>query len=501
MPKSLVWQLSLGFWVVAFLLACAQLAQVWFFVRAVNTESEQRLHANVAQHIADQLYEPLMQGFDSREVKHILSSVKRINPRLDTFLLDTTGRVRGHSKAYNVCVNSPKGECRIDPAFIDSFFSLDASHHFPITGPNPVRSWRLSPFVAAKIRTADEEGYLYVTLEGREQPAARRGVEDLYMFYGGAITSGILFLLMGLLGTIFFHLVTKRFRGIVQEVSEVAEGDFDRRLPTNGPTEISQLSAAINSMATNIVTSLRRAESSDQRRRELVAHIAHDLGGPVTTMQTYVELIQLEEDSISTEVQRRLDVIHRNARNLGKMIEDLFELSKFEAHDKPIEKERFSLVELAEEELRPRLATLAKERGVEFRLELENPIPDVVADLALIERALINLSENAIRHNHPTNGEVVIELRRKSDALVEVAVRDNGPGIPAEQLAQIFQPFYRGDLARSKHKAGGGLGLAIVKKVLEAHNEQIAVESIVGSGTRFSFCLPVFETSKIDLGE
>lgn len=131
---------------------------------------------------------------------------------------------------------------------------------------------------------------------------------------------------------------------------------------------------------------------------------------------------------------------------------------------------------------------LAEKLGVNLEAKAPQDLPLVTADIGLIERALSNLIDNAIRHT-PENGDVTVELAPKYKT-VYVAISDTGKGIAAEDLPQIFERFRRIDKTQSRSYGGAGLGLAIAKKILEVHNSNINVESKVNIGTQFSFALP-----------
>jgi len=131
----------------------------------------------------------------------------------------------------------------------------------------------------------------------------------------------------------------------------------------------------------------------------------------------------------------------------------------------------------------------AEEKHIEIISNLEDELPFVNADIALVERALENLIENAIRFT-PIDGTITIKLALKEDILTQIS--DTGPGIPQEELPHIFKRFYRADLSRKGSEGHSGLGLAITQKIIELHQRTIHVKSSPGAGTSFTFSLPVF---------
>ena len=176
---------------------------------------------------------------------------------------------------------------------------------------------------------------------------------------------------------------------------------------------------------------------------------------------------------------------------LNKLVGDLFELSKLDARQIEPQVEPFNMAELTQDVVM-KFQPLAGEMGVALTADLPKDLPNVRGDLALIERALSNLIENAVRYT-PGNGSVCVRLENTNHA-VYVFVSDTGPGIPAEDLSRIFERFYRLEKSRtSRH--GAGLGLAIAQKIIELHNSRIKVESVVNEGTTFSFVLPAVLSS------
>jgi signal transduction histidine kinase len=222
-------------------------------------------------------------------------------------------------------------------------------------------------------------------------------------------------------------------------------------------------------------------------RRELIANVSHDLRTPLASIQGYLETVLMKETNLTAEERRNyLEVIFSNTERLSKLIQELFELSKLEAKQTQPHLEPFSLVELTSDLLQ-KFTPIAEKKGVKLLTRLPERVSPVCADIGLIDRALQNLLDNAIAYTN-RNGEVRIILEEHAGR-VRVTVEDTGIGIDPADLPYVFDRFYQ---ARTKGKTGGaGLGLAIVKKIVEAHGEEIAVESRVNEGTRFTFELPL----------
>ncbi len=221
-------------------------------------------------------------------------------------------------------------------------------------------------------------------------------------------------------------------------------------------------------------------------RRDLVANVSHDLRTPVAAVHGYLETLLLKEAVLAPDERRRyLEVALRHSAGLSAMIMELFDLAKLDAREVDVELEPFSLCELGQDVLQ-RFDLLAAQKNVVLEGLLSPTLPMVAADIRLIERVLVNLIDNALRHS-PSGGRVsLICVADGADVLVSVT--DTGPGIAAAELTHIFERFYRppttADLAE-----GAGLGLAIAKRILDLHGATLDVVSERSEGASFRFTL------------
>ncbi|TMH76376.1 MAG: GAF domain-containing protein [Betaproteobacteria bacterium] len=224
-------------------------------------------------------------------------------------------------------------------------------------------------------------------------------------------------------------------------------------------------------------------------RRDLIANVSHDLRTPLASMRGYLELLSAKSDSLRPDQRDEyLGIAVRQSEHLATLIDELFELAKLDFKGMTLEREAFSLAELAADVLQKfRLA--AESKRIELRLEAVPHPPFVRADLGLIERVLDNLISNAIRQT-PPGGQVCVRLHQEGHRHF-AQVSDSGPGIPSAELPFIFDRFYRGANGRTGTSGGAELGLAITKRILELHETTIEVQSDEKSGTRFTFSLPL----------
>jgi len=253
--------------------------------------------------------------------------------------------------------------------------------------------------------------------------------------------------------------------------------------------EIDRLDATFREMTVRINQQMETLERSDAMRRELVVNVSHDLRTPLATLRGYMETLLMKDEHLPAEERREyLKIAVSHCERLGKLISDLFELAKLEAHDTVIHCETFSLNELVQDVLQ-KFELAAREKNIKIETNIGKELPFAYADIALIERVLENLIENAVRYT-PENGSLSIVMNHE-DGRIRVTISDTGPGIAERDLPRIFDRFYQPDGSRKGKGGHSGLGLAITKRVLQLHGSSIQVHSALNAGTSFTFDLPV----------
>jgi two-component system phosphate regulon sensor histidine kinase PhoR len=233
------------------------------------------------------------------------------------------------------------------------------------------------------------------------------------------------------------------------------------------------------------VTDLRRLEDM---RRDFVANVSHEIKTPLTAIKGFVET--LHQDTVETpeEAERFLGIVSKHVDRLNTIIEDLLMLSRIEneAERGEIKREKTRLREIfqnAAQICRPR----AEEKRIQIELGGDEAIAAVV-DPVLLEQAVVNLLDNAIKYSDPEKKIRIQAIISGNE--VQIRVRDHGIGIDKKHLPRLFERFYRVDKARSRALGGTGLGLAIVKHIAQAHGGQVTVESSLGEGSLFTIHLP-----------
>lgn len=274
-------------------------------------------------------------------------------------------------------------------------------------------------------------------------------------------------------------------RDMISASQRIAEGHYDERVQLRGSPvpeeidELDQLAVTFNQMAA-------RLERTEDMRRQLIGDVAHELRTPLSTIKGRLEGLM---DGVLPPDEANLLQIYREADKLQRLVADLQELSRaeagaFELNPRPVQVR--DLVAGAAD----RLGRQFEEKEVNLNIELPAGLPLVVADEDRIGQVLLNLLGNALQYT-PAGRSVWIRSRQVKQE-IEIEIRDEGIGIPAEHLAHVFTRFYRVDRSRSRVGGGSGIGLTIAKHLVEAHGGRIWADSPGhGEGSAFTFTLPI----------
>lgn len=232
------------------------------------------------------------------------------------------------------------------------------------------------------------------------------------------------------------------------------------------------------------ITELRRLE---RVRAEFVANVSHELRTPLTAIRGYLETLRDGALEDAENARRFLDVAHTHAERLGRLVDDLLQLSDIETGRVTLVPAPVPLRDVTES-----VAAMFEGQVTPKGLTLVNDVPGglaVVADRDRLLQILLNLVDNAVKYT-PEGGRVTVTAGREPGGLVEIRVADTGIGIPSTDLPRITERFYRVDKARSRELGGTGLGLAIVKHLVQTHGGELRIDSELGKGTTVRFTLP-----------
>lgn len=457
-------------------------------------EITQKLHRTLAQHLVAENM-PLSQGkINHQALTEIFHLLMVINPSIEVYLLDPHGAILAHS--------APPGRVQRQQVALEPLHRLlRGSNPLPILGDDPRHPTQQKVFSAAPIPAQGlVEGYLYIVLASEEYESASQMLQGSYMLRLslGAVAAGVLFAVVA--GLLLFHLLTRRLRRLTTAMDAFQQQSLVQPIgfPQPGASEpievprgdeIDRLGATFQAMAARIQQQVQKLHHTDTLRRELVAHVSHDLRTPLAALQGYLETVLLKEHQLSSRERRHyLESAIRHSTRLGKLVAELFELAKLETHETQVHPEPFSLAELVQD-VTQKFQLMAHKKHQKLQAQLANDLPFISADIGLIERVLDNLLHNALQYT-PPGGTITIALSQEHHRIT-VQVTDTGEGILPEDLPHIFERFYRAGKDRQEASGGVGLGLAIAKRIVELHGSTITAHSVPYRGTTFAFHLPI----------
>lgn len=289
------------------------------------------------------------------------------------------------------------------------------------------------------------------------------------------------------LGGFFASALTERLSRLESATRILQTGDLTARASVSGSDEIAALARSFNQMAGQLEAAAEKQKELDRLRRDLVAWAGHDLRTPLASIRLLVEALADGVVSDPETSQQYLVQARKQVDTLAALVDDLFQVSQLDAGGLSLHCEPASLTDLLSDTIES-FSGMAAQRGIRLEGSAAPGIDPLEMDVQRMGRVLNNLVSNALRHT-PPGGLVSIRAEREA-GFVRVTVQDSGEGIPSEDLAHIFERFYRGDKSRSRATGGAGLGLAIAKGIVEAHGGSIAVQSQPGQGATFTFTVP-----------
>jgi signal transduction histidine kinase len=292
--------------------------------------------------------------------------------------------------------------------------------------------------------------------------------ERLALAFGGGI------IVAGLLGVYLSRRITEPLTKLSRAADEIASGQYEVELPSaRGSDEIAHLSARFADMAEKLA-------ESEQLSRNFLMTVSHELRTPLTAIRGHVSALREGVIDDPAQQEASLEVIGEEAMRLERLVGDVLDLAKLDAHRFTVLHEEVDMERLSERAYAA-FGEEARRREIDYRLDVRAK-PVIVTDGDRVLQIIVNLLSNAFRWT-PEGGRIELELSAENGS-VSVAVADTGPGIAAEERDRIFRPFW------SRDGAGTGLGLAIARELAVALGGQIVLETGPGAGSRFALVLP-----------
>lgn len=296
----------------------------------------------------------------------------------------------------------------------------------------------------------------------------------LYAVILGTLLASLVAIIFGLWWS---KKLTKPLEKLVSASQKVAKGDFKHNLSLDTRDELGSVANAFNKMA-------KELDQSQKVRQQMFADVSHELRTPLTILGSKLEA-SLESNSVLDSNQ--MSSLYDEVIRLQGLVQELQDLSNLEAGQINLNIEKINPGQFIQD-LGFLLDAEASAREIEFKLDVDSELDYIKADIKKLKQIILNLVSNAFRYTQ-AGGLVQLTIRKKDEKVI-IEVMDTGPGIISEDLAHIFERFYRADKSRNRATGGTGLGLAIAKGYVEAHKGEIRVDSEVGKGTRFIVSLP-----------
>jgi two-component system, OmpR family, sensor kinase len=448
---------------------------------ARNQEINQNLYRNLATRLLDEQILGKNVPADPSAVQNIIDRIRIVNPRIDVYLVDASGRVVAAS------VENGLKRSTIDLEPVRRFFDQRAK--LPILGDDPSDEVRRRVFSVAPVPLAgDAAGYLYLVLRGFSGDTLAQRIKQSYVLRETLWVIGCGLAIALLASVLIITLMTRPLRQLTMVMDKFRRsgfaGDPDELQPQKD--EIGTLTDTFNRMADRILNQMAALQQTDTIRREFVANISHDLRTPLACLQGYLETLYLKGPELgSKEQQGYLEVALKQTQQLSALVTRLFDLAKLDSGQVAVVPEPFALGDLVQDVAQD-FELSASSRRIELKTSIRPDLPLVLGDIGLIERVLRNLIENALCYTE--GGGTVAITARPSGAHALVEVSDTGIGIPGEDLPRVFERFYRVEKNRQLSEGHAGLGLAIVKRIIDLHGSTISVTSQPGK-TVFRFTI------------
>lgn len=268
---------------------------------------------------------------------------------------------------------------------------------------------------------------------------------------------------------------------------QIAAGEWDVQLPLSRITEITEVRDGFEVMVKGLQKSYRKQVELEEERRFVIAAVAHDLRTPLFALRGYLDGLEQGIAQSPEKITKYVAICKEKSAQLDRLVEDLFTFTKMEYWETKLNNKAVDLKLILRKSI-DSLSPLAWQKHI----SISNHAADdclISGDTHLLERAMNNLLDNAVRHT-PSNGEIVVQCYRDGNK-VKFTIRDTGPGFSSEELQQAFEPLYRGEESRNRSTGGSGLGLTISQRIIKRHGGELTAGNHSESGALLTGWIPV----------
>lgn len=442
------------------------------------------------------VYHTTEDKFDHEDIEHIAKEIKRSIERQPGLLTDSN---YFDEMTAELKFNDSGLAVRLNDTLTYRSQAMEQTPELLEGLPPFKRPGSLSQYPVRKI---DDANYLYMQVDfgvkanERDTVFIITKIDPVTYFirkYFPTLFISLLFVLVLthiVLTTFMSKRIIRPLQALRDAAREIKEGNLDFRMQVAGKDEIGQLGVAFEEMRSRLQQSIRVQLQYEENRKELLAHISHDLRTPLTAIRGYIDGILEGVADTPEKNAKYMRTIALKADELDHLIGELFLYSKLDMNRLPFQFEAVSLAPFLadwKEELQFEL----EKQGIAFHASIRlGPDAYVSLDRDHFKRVLNNIVQNSIRYMDKPRKMITLNVYRENDAAV-MALADNGIGIEPDALRHIFERFYRVDESRSAHTGGSGLGLAIAKQIMEGHGGIIAAASERHIGTTITLKMPI----------
>lgn len=446
-------KLSIKLGIIFFIIIFGVQTGLFFFLHSsmVDSRIEEEMFALQAR--GNSHRDVLEKHFDTTTIHHV--ALMESEADTDVFITDSNNKVLDSSieKTQFICMLTiPTNKI---------------SHSGEVIEAN----WRVEPYIAtiSPVEINDETvGYVYMFKNTDSLHSLITRLNEHFIIVGtlSIILTSIIILFLS-------KALTKPLIKMKEATSQISKGDFSVTLPKLGSDELGDLANSIQILANDL-------NHIKQERNEFLASISHELRTPLTYIKGYADIL-LKRDLSPEEQQKYLTIIVEESKHVSTLIKDLFDLAKLDHNSFLIQEQSVNL-NIFFNSIADKMTLPFKAHGMKLTIECP-PNTFIQADPIRLEQIIINLLDNSIKYSSAGTEATIIVTKKKADVLIRI--KDNGKGIPLEDLPYIFNRFYRVDKSRSRALGGSGLGLSIVKELVQAQGGTITVKSEENVGTEF----------------
>lgn len=296
-----------------------------------------------------------------------------------------------------------------------------------------------------------------------------------------------LFLAFFIIGIEMRRFILKPLERMSLAVRQIAAGDWGVRLPISRITEIAEVSDGFEVMVNGLQTSNQKQVRLEEERRFVIAAVAHDLRTPLFALRGYLDGLEQGIAHSPEKTAKYLAVCKEKSTQLDRLVEDLFTFTKMEYLEEKLSNNTFDLTSVIRKSI-DSLNPLAQQKHISISSHLTDDCI-ISGDMHLLERAINNLLDNAVRHT-PPGGKIVVQCDHDGRNM-KFTIQDTGSGFSLEELQRVFEPLYRGEISRNRLTGGSGLGLTIAQKIIRRHGGELAAENHSEGGALLTGWVPV----------